>query len=412
MKILHAADIHLDSPMHGLAAYDTAPVRELRLATRVALANLVDLALAEQVDALLVAGDLYDGDWHDYATGAQWIREAQRLREGGVRVVVVTGNHDASSRITRALRLPDNVEVLPVDHAGTVVLEDAGVAVHGRGYATQAVLEDLSVGYPDPLPGLVNIGLLHTSADGRPGHERYAPCRIDRLAAHGYDLWALGHVHQREVLHADPPILFAGCLQGRHAREGGPKGATLITADGGGLRLEEHILDHVRWNVCEVETSGCSDVDEVLAAVAAGVRDSVAAADGRLLALRVRLTGATTAHRALVREGERVAWEVRSLAAEAAGDGAWLEKVQLRTRESGSSGDVDDAHAELVRALRAPAGDDAALAELGEELRALRDKLPAPLLAEWDPTAPEVVRGLLEDLEHALPARLSAEATA
>src|SRR3954447_2756218 len=165
MKLVHAADIHLDSPMHGLTAYDTAPVDELRLATRAALRGLVDLCLDEQADALLIGGDLYDGDWHDYATGAHFVREAQRLREAGITVVVVTGNHDAASRITKALRLPEGVHVLPVDAPGTVVFEDLGLAVHGQGYATAAVTEDLSRAYPAPLSGLVNVGLLHTSAE-------------------------------------------------------------------------------------------------------------------------------------------------------------------------------------------------------------------------------------------------------
>jgi DNA repair exonuclease SbcCD nuclease subunit len=151
MKLVHAADIHLDSPMHGLVAYDTAPVGELRLATRAALHNLVELCLDERADALLIGGDLYDGDWHDYATGAQFVREAQRLAEAGIPIVLVTGNHDAASRITKALRLPDNVHALPVDAPDTVIFEELGLAVHGQGYATAAVTEDLSAGYPRAL---------------------------------------------------------------------------------------------------------------------------------------------------------------------------------------------------------------------------------------------------------------------
>jgi exonuclease SbcD len=409
MKLVHAADIHLDSPMHGLTAYDTAPVGELRLATRVALRNLVDLTIAERADVLLIGGDLYDGDWDDYATGALFVREAQRLAEAGVRIALVTGNHDARSRITRSLRLPANVSVLPVEAPGTVVYDDLGLAVHGQGYATQAVLEDLSARYPVPLGGLLNVGLLHTSADGRPGHERYAPCRIDRLAAHGYDYWALGHVHERELLHADPPILFPGCLQGRHVRETGPKGATVVTTDGPGgeLVLTEHVLDHVRWAVCEVDASALADEDEVLEAVGEAVGDAVEAAEGRLLAARVRVTGASPAHAALVRAGSGFDWEVRSVAGEVAGEAAWIEQVKLRTQpERAVSPEGDDVFAELVRSLRATAADDEAIDRLGGELSALAEKLPASVRAVWDPTSPGVVRELVADLEQRLPARL------
>jgi exonuclease SbcD len=406
MKLVHAADIHLDSPMHGLAAYDTAPVGELRLATRIALRNLVDLTIAEHADALLIAGDLYDGDWHDYATGAHFVREAQRLAEAGIPIVMVTGNHDASSRITKSLRLPETVHVLPADAPGSVVFEDLGLAVHGQGYATQAVLEDLSAAYPAPVSGLVNVGLLHTSADGRFDHAPYAPCRVDRLAAHGYDYWGLGHVHERVLLHADPPVLFPGCLQGRNVRETGPKGATVVTfgADGRPV-LEAHVLDHVRWAVCEVDAAELADVDEVVNATADALRAAAASADGRLLAARVRVTGATAAHAALVRERERLEWEVRSAAGEAAGEGAWVEKVDVRTSAE-RSGDLasDDVFAELERAVGAAAGDDAAVAALAEALAPLAAKLPAGL--DWDPTAPETVRDLLADIERELPALL------
>jgi DNA repair exonuclease SbcCD nuclease subunit len=406
MKLVHAADIHLDSPMHGLAAYDTAPVGELRLATRVALRNLVDLTIAEHADALLIAGDLYDGDWHDYATGAHVVREAQRLAEAGIPIVMVTGNHDASSRITKSLRLPETVHVLPADAPGSVVFEDLGLAVHGQGYATQAVLDDLSAAYPGPVSGLVNVGLLHTSADGRFDHAPYAPCRVDRLAAHGYDYWGLGHVHERVLLHADPPVLFPGCLQGRSVRETGPKGATVVTfgADGRPV-LEAHVLDHVRWAVCEVDAAELADVDEVVNAAADALRAAAAAADGRLLAARVRVTGATAAHAALVRERERLEWEVRSAAGEAAGEGAWVEKVDVRTSAE-RSGDLasDDVFAELERAVGAAAADDAAVAALAEALAPLAAKLPAGL--DWDPTAPETVRDLLADIQRELPALL------
>jgi exonuclease SbcD len=411
MKLVHAADIHLDSPMHGLAAYDTAPVAELRLATRAALRNLVDLCLAERADALLIAGDLYDGDWHDYATGAQFVREAQRLGEAGIPIVLVTGNHDAQSRITKALRLPESVHVLPVDAPGTVVLESLGLAVHGQGYATAAVTEDLSAAYPAPRSGLVNVGLLHTSADGRFDHAPYAPCRVDRLAAHGYDFWGLGHVHERVLLAADPPVLFPGCLQGRSVRETGPKGATVVTfgADGRAV-LEERVLDVVRWAVCEVDAASLADADEVLGAVTDAVATAAAEADGRLLAARVRVVGASPAHGALVRDAARVAWDVRGAAAEAAGEGVWVEKVQVRTTAPSSPAGVaaapeaDDVFAELTRTVAAAGATGAALAELGGELAGLAGKLPAAI--GWDPTDLAVVGELLDDVARELPALL------
>lgn len=411
MKLVHAADIHLDSPMRGLARYDGAPVDQLRLATRTALANLVDMSIAEGADALVIAGDLFDGDWLDYGTGAHFAHEMNRLRDAAIPVIVIAGNHDAASRITKALRMPDNVRMLSTKEPETAVYEDLGLAVHGQGFATPAVFDDLSAGYPAALAGFVNVGLLHTSATGRPGHERYAPCRAARLAEHGYDYWALGHIHQREVLVADPPVVFAGCLQGRHVREAGPKGATIVhLEDGGAVRLEERTLDEVRWAVCDVDAAGAGEVNEIYARMSDQLRQVAAQCDDRLLAVRVQVSGATEAHGALVRSPDRLRHEAAVVASDAACGGAWVEQTLIRTSlPVALSPDVDDAYGELVGRVRAHAHSEALLDELADELRPLAAKLPGALLAEFDPTHSDAIRDLLTEVERTLPARLLEE---
>jgi DNA repair exonuclease SbcCD nuclease subunit len=411
VKLIHAADIHLDSPMRGLARYDGAPVEQLRLSTRTALANLVDLAIGEDADALLIAGDLFDGDWLDYGTGAHFAREMNRLRDAAIPVIAVAGNHDAASRITKALRMPANFRMLSTKEPESAVYEDLGLAVHGQGFATPAVHDDLSAGYPAPLAGYVNVGLLHTSADGRPGHEPYAPCRPERLAQRGYEYWALGHIHQREVLVADPPIVFAGCLQGRHFREAGPKGATVVHLDeGGAVQLDERTLDEVRWAVCEVDAAGAVDENEVYARMSDQLRRIATECGDRMLAVRVKVAGATEAHTTLVRDPDRLHHEAAVVTSDAACGGAWVERAVIRTSPpSAISPDGDDAYAELVRGIRAAAGRDALLNDLAAELQPLGAKLPGALLADFDPTDADTIRDLLSEVERSLPARLLEE---
>src|SRR5262245_49868226 len=166
-KFIHAADIHLDSPLRGLEHYDGAPVAHIRGATRQALVNLVELALAEQVAFVLIAGDLYDGEWRDYNTGLFFAAQMSKLREVDIQVGIIAGNHDAASHMTRYLRLPDNVTMFAVHHPQTVYLKAWDVALHGQGFAKRAVTVDLSTAYPQPDPSLFNIGLLHTSLNGR-----------------------------------------------------------------------------------------------------------------------------------------------------------------------------------------------------------------------------------------------------
>ena len=109
---LHAADVHLDSPLKGLERYDGAPVDQIREATRRALENLVALAISRAIDFVLIAGDLYDGDWKDHNTGLFFVAQMSKLHEAGIPVIVVHGNHDAASEMTQKLRLPENVEIL------------------------------------------------------------------------------------------------------------------------------------------------------------------------------------------------------------------------------------------------------------------------------------------------------------
>jgi len=214
VKFLHAADIHLDSPLRGLERYEGAPVGEIRGATRRAFERLVDLAIEEEVAFVLLAGDLYDGDWKDYNTGLFFVSQMNRLREADIRAFVIAGNHDAASQITRVLRPPDNVKVFSTKRPETAVLEDLGVALHGQGFASVAVTEDLSAGYPAAVPHLFNIGLLHTSLDGREGHAAYAPCSVDGLRSRGYQFWALGHVTSARWSPAIPGSSFPATSRG------------------------------------------------------------------------------------------------------------------------------------------------------------------------------------------------------
>ena len=243
MKFIHAADIHLDSALRGLERYEGAPVDEIRNATRRAFDNLIELAITEAVDFVLLAGDLYDGDWKDYNTGLYFVERMGRLREAGIRVYMVAGNHDAASQITKHLRVPDNVRLFATRSPERVVLDDLAVAIHGQGFANRAVTDDLSQAYAQGDPQLFNIGLLHTCLDGKPGHEPYAPCSIDGLRSKGYQYWALGHVHAREVVCRDPWIIFPGNIQGRHIRETGDVGLVA------GLSMPLRVFDRNQGNI-------------------------------------------------------------------------------------------------------------------------------------------------------------------
>jgi DNA repair exonuclease SbcCD nuclease subunit len=420
LKFLHAADIHLDSPLRGLERYEGAPVEEIRGATRRAFENLVDLALGEEVAFLLLAGDLYDGDWKDYNTGLFFAAQMRRLEEAGIPVFTIHGNHDAASQISKVLRPPGNVRTLSPRKPETVILDELEVAIHGQGFASAAVRDDLSAGYPAAVPHCFNIGLLHTSLDGRPGHAPYAPCTIAGLRSRGYQYWALGHVHEREVVAREPWIVFPGVLQGRHAREPGPKGASLVTVrDREVASVEHRDLDVLRWTACAVDAAGAADPEEILDRVAQTLEREIAAAAGRPVAARVTVQGACPAHGELLAASDRWIQECRSLAL-GFGDGAvWIEKVRFRTSPPDAGLDRlagDDALGGLLRSLRDLEADAPELAVLAEGFADLRRKLPPELFETGgaedaealDPTAPEQLREVLGEVKDLLLARLLA----
>lgn len=292
MKFLHAADLHIDSPLRGLDRLDSAPVEAIRRAPRDAFRALVQLALEERVDFVLLAGDIYDGNWRDVSTGLFFLRELRRL--GNIPVFIIYGNHDAQSIITTKLRPPANVRLFDTRRSETHLLEDLNVAVHGQSYATRAVTDDIAASYPMRREGFWNIGILHTAlGGGYGGHENYAPTALSTLVAKGYDYWALGHIHDRQIVALEPLVVFPGNIQGRHMGETGAKGCVIVTDDtsDGRLRSQFYPLDVVRWLNISVPLHEQPDADSALAAACEAIAQAAASSDGRTLCVRITFSG-------------------------------------------------------------------------------------------------------------------------
>ncbi|NMW21167.1 MAG: DNA repair exonuclease [Chlorobiaceae bacterium] len=390
-SFLHAADIHLDSPLKGLEGYQDAPMEQIRLAARRAFDNLVQLAVDEKVAFLLIAGDLYDGDWKDYNTGIYFINRMGRLRDAGIPVFMVSGNHDAVSQITRSLQLPANITHFSHRHAGTHILDHYGVAIHGQSFSGRSVMEDLVRNYPQGDSALFNIGLLHTSLNGRPGHDTYAPCTLDGLRSKGYNYWALGHVHQREEICRDPWVLYPGNIQGRNIRETGSKGCTLVSVEEGAVVSVEHReLDVLRWATCRIDSARSDRVDSLLDLVREMFQAEIALADGRPLAVRLVLEGITPIHTQLHENRVQLNEEFRAIAANL-GD-LWIEKVMVNTRkreEHCTAFAADSPLISLIQSIERVKLDASSIVELVPEFEKLRSKLPPELLSEGDPFRPD-----------------------
>ncbi|MDE2875453.1 MAG: DNA repair exonuclease [Gemmatimonadota bacterium] len=276
MRILHIADVHLDTAFAGRSD-DTR--NRLRQASRDALERSVETAIAERVDAILIAGDLFDRAHLSFATERFLLAQLGALGDAGIQVVYATGNHDPGNAVRAGgFEWPGNVTV--IDGEEPVVVPVAGPDgstagyVTGVGHATSRVGVDLSrllIPVPDtPLPQVALLHTLVTSVAGKGAHQPYAPSNLEHLRGSGFHYWALGHVHQRQELSADPPVHYCGNPQGRDARETGPKGGLLVDlGDPGHPVVEFREFSRVRWERLEVAgLKGAHTLDDLLTEVA------------------------------------------------------------------------------------------------------------------------------------------------
>jgi DNA repair exonuclease SbcCD nuclease subunit len=390
-RFIHTADIHLDSPLRGLAGYDGPAAERIRTATRQAFDNLIGEAIDQKVGFMVIAGDLYDGDWRDYQTGLFFARQTGRLAKANIPAFVLYGNHDAESQITKRLTLPGGVSAFSARKAETFILNELGVALHGQSFRQRDVTDNLVPAYPEPVDGAFNIGVLHTGLGGMGGHANYAPCTLDELIAKGYDYWALGHVHQGAVLHENPHVVFPGNLQGRHIRETGPKGAYLVS-------VEDHEIveliplhtDVVRWSHLQVTVDGCNRNADALERVRHAIEQAIGGADGRLLACRIELTGCTEIHDHLLISTEHLLAEARAAALGFGDDAAWIDRVVVATEpvlDPSVLAAREDAMGELHRMLGGAAADSDLLGQLEADISELVRRLPSDVRSEIEESA-------------------------
>ena len=406
IRFIHAADIHIDSPLIGLGRYEGAPVEQIRNATRKALENLVHLAITEQVKFVLIAGDLYDGDWRDYNTGLFLSKEMVKLRNEGISVLIITGNHDAESNITKSLRMPENVKIFSTKKPETVLIEELNIAVHGQGFLQRAVTENIAASYPEGLSGYFNIGILHTSVTGREGHETYAPCQIETLLSKQYDYWALGHVHKSEILYEDPWIIFPGNIQGRHIRETGPKGCTLVTIDDGKIiSVDQRDLDVLRWCFCTVSALDAETPDVILERVREEVLKEYDQNPGKTLAVRILITGSCKAHESLMKDPDQWISQIRADATDLSSGLIWIEKVTFRTSPKFDHDKIQGPIRDLIQYIQGIEAGVIFLKYLKEDYPKLKGKLPRELYKgenALDLESPDKAKILLEDAKHLL----------
>lgn len=340
VKLLHTADIHLDSPLKTLALRDEALRDRIQTATRQAFMRIVDTAIAENVAGVLIAGDLFDGAERSARTAAFLTGALDQLRFAGIKVFYIKGNHDAENPITGALDLPENVHVF--DGRGSKVQLTDNIWIHGVSFAGRHAAESLLPKFPAPVSGATNIAMLHTSLAGAAGHDVYAPCSVSELSQMGFDYWALGHVHKRQIHNSAPPIVMPGMPQGRDMGETGSKSATLLDVAPGDIEISEIPTSAVEFTRHDLDITGLDNLDNLRDTLRSELREIASACTSDAAVLRLTLTGNTPLQWQILRD--RTVWsEVITQFAEDTGT-LWLDRLdlELTSNQAPSHSAVDE----------------------------------------------------------------------
>ena len=305
IRFVHAADLHLDSPFTGLKAAAPADVANaLYHATFDAYENIINLCISEQVDALLVAGDVFDGTDRSLRAQLKFVEGLKKLDTQGIRSFVCHGNHDPLDGWQARLDYPPGCRRFGPEWEAVPVFEDPDRAlIHGISYRKRDVTENLALRLGNVDPGPFSIGLVHGNVGNNPEHGAYAPCSLDDLAQSGVHYWALGHVHTRQVLNErEPTVVYPGNPQGRHPNETGARGVYLVEVDdGGNVGLDFRPMDTVRWARLDSDIAALDTEQDLLDALHKGMQALLDGADGQSVVVRVRLTGRGELNRKLRR---------------------------------------------------------------------------------------------------------------
>jgi DNA repair exonuclease SbcCD nuclease subunit len=414
-RFVHAADLHIDSPFRGLRDVDKRVGERLRESTFEAFRNLVDLCVDEQVDFLVIAGDIYDGADRSVRAQLRFRDGMRRLSEAGVAVYIVHGNHDPLDGWLSAIEWPEGIHVFgPEPEWKTVELNGEPLAaIQGVSFPTREVRENLVARFTTPTDvgndSLFTIGLLHCNVGGNPDHDNYAPCTLDDLKLTALDYWALGHVHTRQTLRRqNPAVIYPGNLQGRHPNENGPRGCLMVeVSEEGSINTRFHALDVVRWEPTEVDISDIDTLDKLEAAVQQKLDDLSVKAEGRDVICSLTLSGRGKMHAEFIRPSaiEDLLVELRATASES--PWVWVERIETRPSiDLDARSDADDFLGATLRhsteVLQEPEGVQELAGVVGDLFTGRKNALPAPTdeqIRDWASEARWELAELLEPEE-------------
>ena len=338
IKFVHAADLHLDTPFK---VYNSNPQMRSKLKDALfkSFRNIINLCIEETVDFLAISGDIFDYENKSLAAQFQFVNEIKRLSEKNIPTYFICGNHDPLDSWIAELTLPENVyrfdsTQIQIEHFkknGTVVADIYGISFPTKKASKNFALEFNKIASPAPI----SIALLHGTIGNHEGHENYAPFQISDVANKGFDYWALGHIHKRQIVNLSyPTIAYPGNPQGRDFGEQGSKGCFIV-------EIEEHSIPKTRFaptnSIVFAEINITITPEDNIETIAGKISDAKTFipdyADHISYILRVTIQGNTTLHSQLSN-----AEEIKNLIDYLNEDQleknifSWIDKIEIQTK--------------------------------------------------------------------------------
>ena len=373
IRLIHTADVHLDSPLQTLALRDPELGERVQCASRMAFARIVEQALTHKVAAVLIAGDLFDGAARSAKTAAFLLLQLDKLKDADIQVFYIKGNHDAENPLTGETTLPDNVHVFDA-RGGKRQIEGHDVWIHGVSFSGRKAENSLLGKIPAPVSDAINIGMLHTSLNGSAAHDVYAPCTEQELIDTGFDYWALGHIHKRQVHCEKPWIVMPGIPQGRDIGEPGPQVATLITIDNQSISISEFLTSSIEFTSVALDVTDLSDASDLRALAKTKLHDAAASLQSDDAIVRVVLQGQSSLRWQWLRDLEQWQETLEQLCRDTGR--LWLEKLVFNVNDAPKSLHDTTAISELSELMIAIRSEDAFDSEAIELIETVLSVLP------------------------------------
>ncbi|MFD3447258.1 exonuclease SbcCD subunit D [Microbacteriaceae bacterium 4G12] len=300
LTFIHAADLHLDSPFKGMET-SVPPVlfERMKESTFRSFSRIVDKAIQEQVDFVVLSGDLYDAETRSLRAQVFVREQLRRLHTYHIPVYIIHGNHDHLGGSWAAIEFPDNVHVFCEPYVEKKPFYKNGelyAYIYGFSYHQKAVTENMTAQYTKDDSAIFHIGMLHGSLDGNTDHSRYAPFLLRELLEKQFDYWALGHIHKRSILSLQPPIVYPGNIQGRHRKESGEKGCYLVSLTEQEAAYTFLSTADVIWEEAVISIEGMETVDELLQCCYETIANKRHETNGVLLTLTFSGCGIVASH--------------------------------------------------------------------------------------------------------------------